>query len=368
MKILLVSKIYPSLDDPDYGVFVANFEQAIHAKGGIVYRSVIQGRVHGNFDKLYRYLIFFLSVYKNLLTKDFDLIYVHFANHSLLPLIPVYRFIRKPIVINAHGGDIVPAERKRAGIISKVTKNIINQSALIVVPSNYYKEITETLYKNKVIFVSPSGGVDLAVFKPIETNADNTQGLRVGYVSRIDYGKGWDVFLKALNLLKNHSSALKLKADIVGYGLDIDRFQSMVDSMGLCREVKYFGVKKQYELANVYASLDLFVFPTTRHEETLGLVGIEAMACGVPVIGSRIGGLVEYIRDGENGYLFTPGNHKELAEKILIYNALDSEQKMRMRDCALLTAKQYSKDLVVDALYSELTQLMIRTTSEVMSN
>jgi glycosyltransferase involved in cell wall biosynthesis len=357
MKVLLISKIYPSVSDPDYGVFIANIEASLVERGSNVCRSVIPGRINSTLGKLYKYFVFFLSIYKNLITKDIDLIYVHFANHSLVPLLPLYRFIRKPIVINAHGGDIAPATRKNSLLISKMTGNIIKHADLIIVPTGYYRDITAAIYPGKRIFVSPSGGVDLSLFKPKERHSDDSRILRIGYVSRIDTGKGWDVLLRALAWLKHHRPELRFHVGFAGYGADHSRFHAMIQSLGLGQQVAYHGQVKQSQLPGIYNSFDLFAFPTIRPEEALGLVGIEAMACGLPVLGSRVGGLPEYIKDGHNGYLFTPGEYQELAEKIIQFSSLDSEKRKNMRENALFTAAQYGKGRVIDELYDELVRV-----------
>ncbi len=68
------------------------------------------------------------------------------------------------------------------------------------------------------------------------------------------------------------------------------------------------------ELAEAYASADVFAFPSDT--ETLGFVAMEAMASGVPVVGARAGGIPDVIREGETGTMFTPGNLKELTDKL----------------------------------------------------
>jgi len=358
MKVLLISKIYPSATDPDFGVFITNIERSIIDKGGIVYRSVVAGRVESRLAKLYKYFVFCLGIYKNLLTKDIDLIYVHFANHSLIPLLPIYRFSKIPIVINAHGGDIEPAVRKNARLIGVLTRNMIKRAALLIVPSNYYRDVTARLYPDNVIHVSPSGGVDLALFKPAESPSEQRATLNIGYVSRLDTCKGWDVLLKALSWIKRHHPQLSFHAGIAGFGADYPRFQAMVESLGLERQLTYHGLVKQPQLPEIYRSFDLFVFPTIRPEESLGLVGLEAMACGLPVIGSRIGGLPEYIRDGSNGYLFAAGDHRELAQKIIAFGSLDSGERRRMRECARDTASRYGRERVADELYAALQETL----------
>jgi len=83
---------------------------------------------------------------------------------------------------------------------------------------------------------------------------------------------------------------------------------------------KFMGYMSGKELAQAYASADLFVFPSDT--ETLGFVAMEAMASGVPAIGARAGGIPDAINDGNTGLLFTPGDLEDLNEKVktLLFN------------------------------------------------
>ncbi|TGV07620.1 glycosyltransferase, partial [Alcaligenaceae bacterium 429] len=122
--------------------------------------------------------------------------------------------------------------------------------------------------------------------------------------------------------------------------------------------VNYMGGMAQGELPSFYQSLDVFVFPTIRKEESLGLVGLEAMACGIPSICSDIGGIKTYIEDGVNGYLFTPGSHEELADSLLNYSGLDLSEFLHMSDHAIKTAKKYDRKVVISDLRKKLAGLL----------
>ena len=76
----------------------------------------------------------------------------------------------------------------------------------------------------------------------------------------------------------------------------------------------FTGYLSGEDLARAYASADVFAFPSDT--ETLGFVAMEAMASGVPAVGARAGGVPDVIRDGENGFLFTPGDLGDLTDKI----------------------------------------------------
>ncbi len=106
-----------------------------------------------------------------------------------------------------------------------------------------------------------------------------------GYVSRIDEGKGWDIYLESLKILKDRFPQKNLKGLMVGDGAQRDDMLARLREYSLEDVVEYVGLKPQGELPRYFSRMDVFVFPTIR-SESLGLVGLEAMACGgVPVIG-----------------------------------------------------------------------------------
>jgi len=96
--------------------------------------------------------------------------------------------------------------------------------------------------------------------------------------------------------------------------------------------------------------LDVFVFPTYRVDESLGLVGLEAMSCGVPVIASNMGGPKGYINSGVNGLLFTPKDADDLASKIMTYNNYRGDKKTNMIKSAEKTAADYDSKKVKNEL------------------
>ncbi|RME23207.1 MAG: glycosyltransferase family 1 protein, partial [Candidatus Zixiibacteriota bacterium] len=138
-------------------------------------------------------------------------------------------------------------------------------------------------------------------------------GWIVGVVGRLDPKKGQDLLIEAVQRL--HQSGVPAYALVVG-----DATRGEGDSYGrsLRRQVSHAGLEAYVhfrphmeEVATVYAALD--VFALTSHSETYGMVTIEAMAAGLPVVGSNDGGTMEIIRHEQNGLLFTPLDAEELS-------------------------------------------------------
>lgn len=351
--------MYPSSKDSLFGVFVKNFRLELE-NNGVTFPavSVIKGKRSNNLSKAFTYLKYYLSICYNFIFKKYNLVYVHFMSHNA-PVLAVLLFLfkkKKPLVINVHGDDVTNSKGRK---IDKLNKFILNKVDLVVVPSTYFKEMMLENYpflKTEQVFVSPSGGVDAKRFYPIEREENKIPVL--GMISRIDQGKGWDDFLKALKILRDKN--IEFKAIIAGQGLQEKEMKAMIEEFNLQDRVDFLGLVKQEELVILYNKMDVMMFPTKREAESLGLVGVEAMSCGTPVIGGNIAGLKTYIQHGQNGLLFQPGNVSDLAANIEKFLNLSSEEKTNMKTAALKTALEYESGYVMQKLLRKLGSLCIK--------
>ena len=135
------------------------------------------------------------------------------------------------------------------------------------------------------------------------------------FLGQVRPRKGPQVVLEAMpSIVHQHPNAKYL---VVGpdYGM-VDQLKYRARELRVGKNVIFTGGKPHGELPAFYAASDIFVFPTCTPIECLGLSMIQAMACGKPVVGSRINGIPEVIVDGETGFLVEPDNAGELAGKI----------------------------------------------------
>ena len=353
-KILVISNLYPSKQDTSYGTFVALFVQELqncstHYKIDL---CVIRGRTTSKICKLLKYFWFYLSMTLRILFHRYELIYVHYITYSSIPLLFLSKIKKLNIVFNIHGDDLLTKSKVAENVLQAVHKLLIN-SKLVVVPSEFFKDILIDKFKDirfQNIFVSPSGGVEKSFYN--EMIASVQSPFTIGYVSRIDTGKGWDVLLRAIqDIYKEYPIQVK----IAGTGRPVEELKHMISTLNLSHIVTYYGSLSHAELPQFYANLTLFVFPTTL-KESLGLVGLEAMAASKPVIGSAIGGLKSYIKDGYNGFLIPPGNSKRMGECIVNYINFSDERKLEMNRNAFKTAQLYQADVVTKKLIVRLMQ------------
>lgn len=362
MRIFLISNMYPSFNSPGYGVFVKNVaEELKQHECEVVSKAVISGRSKGKWDKIRKYLGFYAETIKGFFS-DYDLIYIHFPN-QVIPLLRIlYKFRQPKIVMNFHGEDLLYSKATLHNWLGKSTESFCKKySTGIVVPSPYFAKIVDSrslTYKERIV-VSPSGGINENYFKPksresIEEKINHP--IHLGYVGRIDPGKG---IVEFLNVLKRMSERrIDYKATIIGYGSLIKQTENFIIDNNLSESTSIIMGVPQSELAVHYRDFNLLVFLSSRAEESLGLTGIESMACGTPVIGSNVGGIASYLEDGKNGYLISNiSNTDHIVDVIEEYTQSSKESRLNMYDNAVATGKRYFSSNVCRQLASDLKAL-----------
>jgi len=182
------------------------------------------------------------------------------------------------------------------------------------------------------ISVAPPG-VDLARFSPLDQGRARAylgmppEHRMILFVGRIQPLKGIDTLVKALALVKAQHPTLTKDVCLCLIGGDphpdseleqaeLERLRQLEAELDLGDLITLLGAKEQDTLVYYYAAAEMVVMPS--HYESFGMVALEAMACGTPVIASDVGGLSFNIEDGFNGYLVPGRNPQALADKIAL--------------------------------------------------
>lgn len=357
MKILLVSNMYPDKKHSSYGIFVKRFSDELNKIGVLQCKSVMHQQ-DGKFMKVFGYFVFYAETFFKILFGRFDCVYIHQASHSSPPVIVAAKIKKFKIYTNVHGCDVVPENTNQAKM-QKYTKKILMLSDKIIVPSKYYEKLVSKKYslEREKIFIYPSAGIDRAIF--FEKTSEDKKFLKekynfkndvpiFGMAGRISEGKGWDTFVKAISILKKDN--IDATYIIVGEGREDDKLDHLIKEYCLTDEIIRIGLLPQNKLCDYYNVIDYFVFPTKREGESLGLVALEAMACGTPVISSDFAAPGYYVKDGINGYKFEMDNSQQLSEVMKHCCNLKKEKYQKLSEGAVKTAEDYNSNNIRNKL------------------
>lgn len=250
-----------------------------------------------------------LSLYFHLwkILPEYDVVHAHW----LIPQGIVQSFFKKPYIVTGHGGDVVSLNK---GIMRKLKVICLKKARHVTVVSEYLKGRVQELVPE----IEPeviSMGVDTRKFGRqyrVENYFGQGDKKVVLFVGRLAEKKGVAYLIEAMKQI----DALLV---IVGNGPLRKTLEEQAEQVGKDR-IRFLGEKTHEELKKIYASADIFVAPSVTakdgDQEGLGLVLLEAMASGLPVVASKSGGITQIIKDGENGLLCEEKCVWQLAENI----------------------------------------------------
>lgn len=254
----------------------------------------------------------------------------------------IYKKIEIPYRIVIHGTDIdyffkqnrlkdfLMFRRKEMVCFFKKAESVISVSNYL---QNMLLNYAPYLKKAKVVY----NGIDLDEFSKDKVKIKKENLLKnIGFkgsekiifcAGRLVNGKGQDTLIRVFSsIVKKNQDVLLL---IAGDGEDLFRLKKITNDNSISNSVIFLGALSRSETAKYYSNSDIFV-SLSRLNETFGMVFIEAMALGVPVVGSNIGGIPEVIKNKKNGITVNNLNLKEIENAIL----------------SILNNKQFSSSLI----------------------
>lgn len=325
-KVFVISNMYPSKEHLAYGIFVKNQIEQLEQEGIDTVLAVNTNPATGKKNVILKYLKWaqqFMRVFRAN-KRNISLTHSHYVFPSGIFSYYLKKRHNIPYIVTAHGGDINKMAKK-GGQIREFTEKILQSADHVIAVGEELAATIETTFhvENDKISVM-SMGIDRTVFnkaedkkqhaKELGMDPDKTNFLFVGNIIR---EKGVTELVRAFNKV---TESLPQKAALYCVGSTKDsNFTSKVKELARDNtSIHFIEPLPQQELARYFQAADVFVLPS--YIEGLGLVALEAMSCGTPVIASDVGGLHYMLADGA-GVLVPP------KDEILLQLALENAVK-----------------------------------------
>jgi 1,2-diacylglycerol 3-alpha-glucosyltransferase len=248
--------------------------------------------------------------------------------------------------------------------IRRIIFNLSDKVDIITTPSQSMKDLIGNYKIKKEVAVIPNA-IDINLFrekdeqeiallrKELQISPDD---IVILYLGRVSLEKNIDKIIKALAIIRDKKID-NFKFIVVGDGTAVKQLNSLADSLGLTEKVKFVGAIEREKVRHYYQIGDIFSFSST--SETFGMVIIEALASGLPVLAVKAPGAVDIITDGLDGILVEDDVY-QFAEQLenLIKNR---ELRQELSSNALQTVKRYSSDTISDQVLTLYEKLLSGT-------
>lgn len=229
-------------------------------------------------------------------------IHAHFANHPALAAYVIHRFTGIPFSFTAHGSDL---HRQKHMLAEKV-----RQAAFVVAISSYNRDAIvnhcgpQSSDKIKTIHC----GVDLETFRPTAKVRRGNDILQIICVGTLHEVKGQSFLIRAVSQMR--SNGIDTHLHFVGDGPDLAMLQRLAVQESLDTRVTFHGTKTRDELVELLQNADVLAAPSVPtsdgRREGIPVVLMEGMACGLPVVASRLSGIPELVNSDDVGLLVEP--------------------------------------------------------------
>jgi glycosyltransferase involved in cell wall biosynthesis len=264
----------------------------------------------------------FLTKYLFYLMTDnnIKLIHIHTASNGSFfrksIIFYIAKFFKKKVIMNVHPVNFVNFYNKSPILVKKIIENILNNSDSILVLSEAIKSKVSGICQNKNIQV---------LYNPIEVKEivrKDNEKINILFLGRLCEAKGVYDILEATKITQNNNFIINLYGDG-----NINEFKTIIKNNNIEDKILIKDWISGEEKDIVFEQSDIYLLPS--HHEGLPMSILEAMAYGLPIISTPVGGIPDAVEDGVNGFLIQPGDSHALAEKIdILVNNKELREKM----------------------------------------
>lgn len=269
--------------------------------------------------------------------RPFDLIHAHVAVPDGAAGVLAARHFNVPLVLTVHGADVnVTLSRSRA--LHELVVDTCNAAdATVAVSTRLADELAEAGVRRERLRVV-ANGIDLTEIEAARPGGELASGRWIVAAGNLTASKGFDDLIRAISLLAPAYDDVRVA--LVGSGPERHRLAALAKDLHLKDRIVFYGKQSPERLHRLMAAGDVFVLPSWR--EGFGIVYLEAMALGRPVVGCKGQGIGDVIEDGETGLLVEPRHPDAIA--IAIRKLLDDPEMAKAMGAAAaeLVRREYT--------------------------
>ncbi|KJJ85224.1 group 1 glycosyl transferase [Candidatus Omnitrophus magneticus] len=270
--------------------------------------------------------------------NKYDVINTHFAVPSGIVSLILVKILRIPSVLSILGGDIFDPSKKlsphRHFLFRRAVKMVLNNAEIVIAESTDTAKNARKYYNfNKQINVIPIGIPRKIFFSSSRAELDmDKNNIYLISVGRLVKRKRYDILIKAFNIVLKKINNSQLI--ILGDGPEKQNLFELAETLGILNKIKFAGRVTDEQKNQYLQNSDLYILSS--EHEGFGIVILEAMSHGLPIISTNIGGQTDIITSSKNGILINPNDEEEMARAIISL-ALDE----RARKIMAVNNKQY---------------------------
>lgn len=288
----------------------------------------------------------------------YDVVHVHWPLPHAIQGLAARRATGCPLVLSFHGVELTWA--REFPPFRPFLRHVIRSADAVTANSSYTIRMVRAIHDRHVDLI-PFGATVQVSHRPAPSPRTPDDTFQLLFVGRLVERKGVHYLLDAVAHLRD---SYRLLVRVVGDGPWRRRLEARSAELGLQNMVRFEGFVSSDELARRFSECDAFVLPAVTDSkgdtEGLGVVLIEALSYGKPVVASAAGGIVDIVKDGETGRLVAPGDSKALAQVIAEYiERPDQAQMLAARGRAHVEA-QFSWPVIIRRLSSLYRELVAR--------
>jgi glycosyltransferase involved in cell wall biosynthesis len=271
---------------------------------------------HAEGSALEKIMLTISTFFKVLTRSDYDVVHIHVASGASFfrksLVVWACRMRRKPVIMHVHGADFDTFYHHSASFIRSYIRKTFAACNKVLVLSGYWKGFFDNfIYRGNTEILH--NGVYTHVYKPYKTAPANIT--KFLFLGRLGQRKGVYDLLEVVTRLVNRYPNYDLTFYLAGDG-ELEQVKEIIVKNNLQKHVQLLGWLNEEEKMKWFRQVDTIVLPS--YNEGLPMAILEAMAGGKIIISSKVGGIPDLVKEGENGFLIQPGDVDSL-EKYIAY-------------------------------------------------